>query len=127
MRRIWQAYSTVRDWPLRMMGVDPDRRIDKQRGRKKQKLDAAARKAIAEWADNSPMVHEFAAGTWQLDAISAILPRELNVECKPRTLRRVMKRTGRSYTKARPIPRKTATKEEREAFMSATPTRRWRS
>ena len=111
MRRIWQAYSTVRDWPLRMMGVDPDRRIDKQRGRKKQKLDAAARKAIAEWADNSPMVHEFAAGTWQLDAISAILPRDLNVECKPRTLRRVMKRTGRSYTKARPIPRKTATKE----------------
>ena len=118
MRELKQAHSTVRDWLLRMTGVNLDRRFDKQRGRKKQKLDAAARKAILEWVDNSPRKYGFASGTWQLAMISAMLERELNVECKPRTLRRVMKRTKCSYTKARPVPRKSATKEEREAFVS---------
>ena len=120
MRELKQAYLTVRDWLLRMTGVNLDRRFDKQRGRKEKKLDAAAREAILEWMDNSPTVYGFAAGTWQLAMISAMLERELNIKCKPRTLRRVMKRPGRSYTKARPIPRKSATKEEREAFMSET-------
>ena len=49
-----------------------------------------------------------------------MLERELNVECKPRTLRRVMKRTGRSYAKARPIPCKSAAKEERGEFVTET-------
>ena len=44
MRALKQAYSTVRDRLLRMMDADLDRRFDKQRGRKKKKLDAAARK-----------------------------------------------------------------------------------
>ena len=101
-----------------MMGADLDRRHDKQRGRKKQKLDAATRKAILEWVDNSPRKYGFAAGTWQLDMISPMLERELNVECEPRTLKRVMKGTGCSYTKARPVSRKSATKEERDAFVS---------
>ncbi len=120
MRKIQQAYSTVRDWLLRMMGTDLDRRHDKQRGRKKKKLDAAARKAILERVDNSPTVYGFAAGTRRLAMISAMLERELNVACKPRTPKRVMKRTKCSYTKARPVPRKSATKEEREAFVSET-------
>ena len=118
MRKLQQAYSTVRDWLLRMMDADLDRRHDKQRGRKKKKLDAAARKAILEWIDNSPRKYGFAAGTWQLAMILVMLERELNIECKPRTLRRVMKRTKCSYTKARPVPRKSATKEEREEFVS---------
>ena len=59
MRKLKQAYSTVRDWLLRMMGTDLDRRHDKQRGRKKKKLDAAARKAILEWVDNSPRKYGF--------------------------------------------------------------------
>ena len=120
MRKLQQAYSTVRDWLLRMMGTDLDRRHDKQRGRKRKKPDAAARKAILERVDNSPTVCGFAAGTRQLAMISAMLERELNVECKPRTPKRVMKRTKCSYTKARPVPRKSATKEEREEFMSET-------
>ena len=120
MRKLKQAYSTVRDWLLRMMDADLDRRFDKQGGRKKQKLDAAAREAILEWIDNSPTVYGFATGTWQLDMILAMLERELNIKCKPRTLRRMMKRAGCSYTKARPVPRKSATKEEREEFMNET-------
>ena len=52
--------------------------------------------------------------------ISAMVEKELNVECKSRTLRRVLERTGCSYTKARPIPRKSATREEQEGFMSET-------
>ena len=71
-----------------------------------------------EWVDNSPRKYGFASGTWQLAMISVMLERELNVKCKPRTLRRVMKRTKCSYTKAGPVPRKLATKEEREAFVS---------
>ena len=49
-----------------------------------------------------------------------MLYREPNIKCKPRTLRRVLESTGGSYAKARPIPRKSATKEEREAFKSET-------
>ena len=120
MRKLKQAYSTARGRPLRMMCTDHDRRFDKQRGRKKKKLDAAARKAILEWVDNSPTGYGFAAGTRRLDMISAMLERELNVECEPWTLRRVMDRTRCLYTKARPIPRKLTTKEEREAFVSGT-------
>ena len=118
MRKLQQAYSTVRDWLLRMTEAGLDRRFDKQRGRKKQKPDAAARKAILEWVDNSPTVYGFASGTRRLAMMSAMLYRELNIECKPRTPKRVMKRTKCSYTKARPVPRKSATKEEREAFVS---------
>ena len=92
----------MRDWLFHMMGVDPDRRIDKQRGRKKQKMDAAARKAITERVDNSPTVYGFAAGTWQLDMISAMPEGEINIECKPRTLRLVMKRTGARTRKPGP-------------------------
>ena len=120
MRKLKQAYSTVRGWLLRMMDADLDRRFDKQRGRKKQNLDAAAREAILEWIDNSPTVYGFAAGTWQLDMILAMLYRELNIKCKPRTLRRVLDRAWCSYTKARPIPRKSVTKEEQEEFMNET-------
>ena len=75
-----------------MMDADPDRRFDKKKDRKK--LDAAARKAIVKWADNSPTKYGFATGTWQLDMISAMLERELNIKCKPRALGRVMDRTG---------------------------------
>ena len=89
MRALKQAYSTVRDRLPRMMDADLDRRFDKQRGRKKKKLDAAARKAILEWVDNSPIECGFAAGTRRLDMILAMLSREFNIECKPRTLRRM--------------------------------------
>ncbi len=75
---------------------------------------------MAEWVDNAPTKYGLAAGTWQLDAISAMLYWELNVKGKPRTLRRVLKSMGRSYTKAMPVQRKSATKEEREEFMSET-------
>ena len=71
MRKIKQAYLTVRDWLLRMMDADLDRRFDKQRGCKKQKLDGTAREAVLEWIDNSPTVYGFTAGTWQLDMILA--------------------------------------------------------
>ncbi len=120
MREVKQAYSTVRGWLLRMMGTDLDRRIDKKRGCKKKKLDAVARKAMLGWVGNSPRKYGFAAGTWQLDMILIMQSRELNIKCKPRTLRRVMKRRGCTYTKARPVPRKSATKEEREEFVSET-------
>ena len=76
---IWQAYSTVRGWLLRMMGTDTDRQIDKKRCRKKKKLDAAARKAILEGTDNSPTKYGFAAGTWRLDTMSAMLSKGLNI------------------------------------------------
>ena len=120
MRELKQADSTVRGWLLRMMGTDLDRRVDKKRGRKKKKLDATACRTILERVDNSPIECGFAAGTWQLDMMSAMLSKELDIGCKPRTLRRVLEMTGCSYTKAKLIPRKSTTKEEQEEFMSET-------
>ena len=58
---------------------------------------------MEQWVDNSPTKYGFAAGTRRLDMILAMLFRELNVKCKPRTLRRVMDRAGCSYMKPRPI------------------------
>ena len=48
MRALKQAYSTVRGWLLSMMSADLDRRFDKKRGPKKQKLDATVCEAIIE-------------------------------------------------------------------------------
>ena len=116
-REMGQKYSTVRGWLLRMMNADLRRIVDKKRGRKKQKMDADACGAIKRWLDNPPARYGFAEGTWQLDMVTAMLEGDLRIKCKPRMLRRMLKKMGFSYVKARPVPANSATPEKQLEFM----------
>ena len=108
-RKVGQKYSTVRGWLLRMMNADLRRIVDKKRGRKRQKMDTDACRASKRWLDNPPARYGFAGGTWQLGMVTAMVEGKIHIECKPRTLRRMLKKTGFSYAKARPVPANSAT------------------
>ena len=45
-----------------------------------------------------------------------MIRRENGRHARPRTLRRILRRLGLSYSKPRPVPRKTATAEEQDMF-----------
>ena len=45
-----------------------------------------------------------------------MIKRETGRHAKPRTLRRILRHLGHSYSKPRPVPCKTAPAEEQEAF-----------
>lgn len=119
-RTIGQEYSTVRGWLLRMMDADLSRRYDEKSGRKKQKTDADLANTVGGWLDNLPECYGFVSGTWQLDMVAAMLHREYGISYHTRKLQRMMKRWGFSYTKARPVPAKSASPEEQREFMNET-------
>lgn len=126
-RSIWeivrtteQSYSTVRGWLLRMKDGDMDRRFDKKPEGRKPKIDDDTAKTIAGWLDQPPECYGFAGGTWQLAMVAVMLHRELGKSFNNRTLRRTLKRKGFSYTKARPISAKSASRKEQQKFKDVT-------
>ena len=119
-RKKGQKYSTVRGWLLRMMNAGLDRRYDEKSGRKKQKMDVGLANAVGAWLDNLPECYGFASGTWQLDMVAVMLHREYGISYHIRKLQRLMKQWGFSYTKARPVPAKSASPEEQLEFMNET-------
>ena len=67
-----------------------------------------------------PEKHGFESGAWSLGMVGALLKREFGIACPPRTLRRTLRRMGFSYIKPRPVPIKSASREEQEAFKEET-------
>lgn len=119
-RKMEQKYSTVRGWLLRMMGGNMKRRFDKKVGRRKIEVDPDIVKAVGEWLNNPPECYGFAAGTWQLDMVAAMLYKELHRSFHTRKLQRMLNQMGFSYTKARPISAKSASPEKQQEFKNET-------
>ena len=68
------------------------------------------------WTRGDPSRYGFGPASWRLDIVNEVIRRETGRHARPRTLRRILRRLGLSYSKPRPVPRKTAPAEEQDMF-----------
>ena len=68
------------------------------------------------WTRRDPSWYGFGPASWRLDMVNEMIRRETGRHARPRTLRRILRRLGLSYSKPRTVPRKTAPTEEQDMF-----------
>ena len=113
-----RAYSTVRDWLVKMRRKGPRGRFNKRRRNRKRILDNAVLKKLKRWLADGPRAHGFKSTDWHLDMILDLLGRKAGIACGRRTLERAPRRVYFSHRKRnRPVPYNSPSKEEQEAFM----------
>ena len=111
----------LRDLPrcgrlVRMMRRGLGGRFDRKSTGRKKILGPQTLKKIMEWTRWDPSRYGFEPVSWHLDMVNEMLRRETDRHAKPRTLRRILRRLGLSYSKPRPVPRKTAPAGEQNMF-----------
>ena len=115
-RELMRPYSTVRGWLVRMMRRGLGGRFDRKSTGRKRILGPNVLKKIMEWTRWNPSRYGFEPASWHLDMVNEMLRRETGRHAKPRTLRRILRRLGLSYSKPRPVPHKTAPAGEQNMF-----------
>ena len=115
-RELMRPYSTVRGWLVRMMRRGLGGRFDRKSTGRKKILGQHILKKIMEWTRWDPSRYGFEPASWHLDMVNEMLRRETGRHAKPRTLRRILRRLGLSYSKPRPVPHKTAPAGEQNMF-----------
>ena len=103
------AYSTVRDWLVRMHreGAAGGGLTKNARGKRRSVAPEALR-FMRRALGSLPEKHGFESGAWSLGMVGAPLKREFGIVCPPRTFWRTLRRMGFSHIKPRPIPIKSA-------------------
>ena len=114
------AYSTVRDWLVRMHAGNLGRRFDRRRTGKKRMLAGATLTYNKRWLNGNPQRYEFEAGSWQTNMVLEMVRKRFKISCRVRALKRVLGRLGFSYRKPRPISDKSASEAEQEEFKQET-------
>ena len=114
------AYSTVRDWLVRMHAGNLKRRFDRKRRGRARMISRQVRRNIKRWLGRDPSIYGYEAGSWQMVMIQDMLYKKFRIRCKTGTLRRTLKRIRFSYRKPRPVPYNSATPEEQERFKIET-------
>ena len=115
-RELMRPYSTIRGWLVRMVRRGLGGRFDrKSTGRKKIPSPQTLKKVMG-WTRRDPSRYGFGPVSWRLDMVNGMIRRETGRHARPRTLRRILRRLGLSYSKPRPVPRKTAPAEEQDMF-----------
>ena len=114
------AYSTVRDWLVRMRAGNLNRRFDRRRRGRARILPRRILRKIKRWLGRDPTRYGYEAGSWQMIMIQDMLYRKFRIRCKTGTLRRALKRIRFSYRKPRSVPYNSATPEEQERFKAET-------
>ena len=110
------AYSTARDWLVRIRDRGLKGRFNRKRKGRSSKLPRSLLKAVRKWLRRQPKEYGFESGSWQLNLILEMIRREFGIDCKIRTLRRKLRKIRFSYRKDRPVPHKSASRKGREAF-----------
>ena len=119
-RELVRPYSAVRDWLIRMVHRGLDGRFDRKSTGRKKILGPNILKKITEWTRMNPSKYGFESASWRLDMVNEMIRRETCRHAKLRTLRRILCRLGLSYSKPRPVPRKTAPAWEQDTFKEKT-------
>ena len=109
-------YSTVRDWLVRMQERGMGARFNRRHRDRKCKLPGSLFRTVRKWLNREPKKYGFESGSWQPSLILEMIRREFGIDCKMRTLRRKLHKIKFSYRKGRPVPHKTASRKEQEAF-----------
>ena len=119
-RELGTAYSTVRDWLVRMSKRGLKGRFNRRRMGRRGKLPSSIFKTVRKWLLKEPNKYGFESGSWQLNMILEMIKREFGIDCKIRTLRRKLRRIRFSWRKCRYIPYKSASKKVQEEFKQET-------
>ena len=115
-RELVRSYSTIRGRLVRMVRRGLGGRFDRKSTGRKKILNPQALKKIRGWTRRDPSGYGFGPASWRLDMVNEMIRRETGRHARPRTLRRILLRLGLSYSKPRPVPRKTAPAEEQDMF-----------
>ena len=110
------AYSTVRDWLMRMRNRGLKGRFNARPKGRRGKLSSRILRTIGRRLKGSPQRYGFEAGSWQLSMIIEMIRRDFGILAKTRTLRRWLHRMGFSWRKSRYVPYKSAPEEKQEEF-----------
>ena len=77
IREMGLAYSTVRDWLVRMHAGNLGRRFDRRRTGRKRMLTGAVLAYIKRWLNGNPQRYEFEAGSWQINMVLEMVRKRL--------------------------------------------------
>ena len=115
-RDLKTAYSTVRDWLVRMRGRGLKGRYNARPKGRRAKIPLQILRTVRRWLKRSPTKFGFKTGSWQMDMVIEMIRKEFDVTLKARTLRRWLRRIGFSWRKDRYVPYRSASKKEQEEF-----------
>ena len=115
-RDLKTAYSTIRDWLLRMRDRGLKGRFNTRSKGRRAKLPLQIIRTVRRWLKRSPKKCGFETGSWQMDMVTEMIRKEFGVTVRARTLRRWLRRIGFSWRKDRYVPYRSVSKEGQEEF-----------
>ena len=115
-RDLKTAYSTIRDWLLRMRDRGLKGRFNARPKGRRAKIPLQIIRTVRRRLKRSPKKCGFETGSWQMDMVTGMIRKEFGVTVRARTLRRWLRRIGFSWRKDRYIPYKSVSKERQEEF-----------
>ena len=110
------AYSTIRDWLLRMRDRGLKGRFNARPKGRRAKLPLQIIRTVRRRLKRSPKKCGFETGSWQMDMVIEMIRKEFGVTVRARTLRRWLRRIGFSWRKDRYVPYRSVSKERQEEF-----------
>ena len=110
------AYSTIRDWLLRMRDRGLKGRFNARPKGRRAKLPLQIIRTVRRRLKRSPKKRGFETGSWQMDMVIEMIRKEFGVTVRARTLRRWLRRIGFSWRKDRYVPYRSVSKERQEEF-----------
>ena len=93
-RDLETAYSTVRDWLLRMRDRGLRGRLNARSKGRRAGLPLQIIRTVRRWLKRSPKKRGFETGSWQMDMVIEMIRKEFGVTARARTLRRWLRRIG---------------------------------
>ena len=115
-RDLKTAYSTIRDWLLRMRDRGLKGRFNARPKGRRAGLPLRIIRTVRRWLKRSPKKCGFETGSWQMDMVTEMIRKEFGVTVRARTLRRWLRRIGFSWRKDRYVPYRSVSKERQEEF-----------
>ena len=116
-RRINVPYSTVHDWLLRMDTMGLGGRFFKKRPGRTPMWTRKTARMLKRLLRNAPPTYGYYAGAWDLHLIMDFAEKRLGLTFSESTMKRILKSVKFSYRKPRPVPPKSASRQEMDAFM----------
>ncbi len=115
-RDLKTAYSTIRDWLLRMRDRGLKGGFNARPKGRRAKLPLQIIRTVRRWLKRNPKKCGFETGSWQMDMVTEMIRKEFGVTVRARTLRRWLRRIGFSWRKDRYVPYRSVSKERQEEF-----------
>ena len=115
-RDLKTAYSTIRDWLLRMRDRGLKGRFNARPKERRARLPLQIIRTVRLRLKRSPKKCGFETGSWQMDMVTEMIRKEFGVTVRARTLRRWLRRIGFSWRKDRYVPYRSVSKESQEEF-----------